>query len=204
MEAYIQGYSKLAIFNQIKNTKKLNFNDEKREVKINNTIFKKKNTFRNLLKFRLWRLLSLLFVLLITLYSFVQMNLVVGVKSTSYMVGAIGIFYILVSFLFILKIRKNEESKTSFIIDCFGIICVFVHLIFNIDSWILMNISNQVAIYHYFYILTFTVLAYYFKSILNSDYLQMKRKILSYYEDDRGILLIVLRVVENEKTNRSE
>lgn len=204
MEAYIQGYSKLAIFNQIKNTKKLNFNDEKREVKINNTIFKKKNTFRNLLKFRLWRLLSLLFVLFITLYSFVQMNLVVGVKSTSYMVGAIGIFYILVSFLFIIKIRKNEAIKNSFIIDCLGVICVFIHLIFNMDSWLMMKLSNQVAIYHYFYILTFTVLAFYFKNILNSDYSQMKKRILSYYEDERGVLLIVLRVVDNENANRSE
>ena len=193
MRIFIQKYSRLPVFQEISEKKIYSENDK--EIIVKEYKFIKKNTLENFLKFRIKPLFVSLLILLFTSYSMIMLNAATNswIKNNGIITLSICLFYVILFFIFLKKLHRNEESKIVNYSMFIGIIYLIISAIFQFNIGELFvtgrTFITQLVLYNYLYVFIFNATFYFLIGIFEEDFQKMKMKNLNYYNCENLLLV---------------
>lgn len=193
MKIFIQKYSKLLTFQEIPENKIISENEN--EIFVGKYKFIKNNTFNNFLKFRSKPLFVSLLILLFTSYSMIMLNAATNswIKNNGIITLSICLFYVILFFIFLKKLHRNEESKIVNYSMFIGIIYLIISAIFQFNIGELFvtgrTFITQLMLYNYLYVFIFNATFYFLIGIFEEDFQKMKMKNLNYYNCENLLLV---------------
>lgn len=193
MKIFIQKYSKLPTFQEVSENKIISENDN--EIIIGKYKFLKNNNFSNFLKFRSKPLFVSLLILLFTSYSMIMLNAATNswIKNNGIITLSICLFYVILFFIFLKKLHRNEESKIINYSMFIGIIYLIISAIFQFNIGELFvtgrTFITQLVLYNYLYVFIFNATFYFLIGIFEEDFQKMKMKNLNYYNCENLLLV---------------
>lgn len=193
MKIFIQKYSKLLTFQEIPENKIISENEN--EIFVGKYKFIKNNTFNNFLKFRSKPLFVSLLILLFTSYSMIMLNAATNswIKNNGIITLSICLFYVILFFIFLKKLHRNEENKIVNYSMFIGIIYLIISAIFQFNIGELFvtgrTFITQLVLYNYLYVFIFNATFYFLIGIFEEDFQKMKMKNLNYYNCENLLLV---------------